>query len=346
MGDVIWAGSFSGKVQTENFIRLSSNGCLDVFITKLDNHWNTVWAHCFGGPANDYLNAIAVNHTGDIYLTGTYRGEIIKEESKINSLDFSSDIFLAKYNTTGRFQFIESFGSAGPDFSKNLLANAGQSIFISGNFSAPTKKRLISPTGNNTKEDFFLSKWYDCSSSPKIQLPNDTVICGNEYTLIADSSFAEYYWNGVKGGNTLTIYSSGLYQLVVKDLFGCVSQDSLRVDFIDLQEVEYKNTSEQATFFKSLEDTTTIAFGDNILARIYPNPAIEEISIVFSNLPEHSNLQIKIYSSTGEIMWSEKINQVSGSIIKAIDLNSFKPGTYFVLIQIGYNSYLKKIIVM
>lgn len=346
-GNLFWAGSFSGIVNTYEGLQLAATGKLDVFMLKLDAYGNTLWAQSFGGLANDYLNAITTGNTGDIYLSGTYRGEITIGDSTIQSIDFSSDIFLAKYNAEGEFQFIQSFGNEGQDFARRLSTDGGQSVFLSGNFAPQKDKKVNNPNDKVTKEDFFIAKWHDCSASPKVDLAGDTTICGQEeFLLVVDSSFAEYYWNGQAGGNTLVINSPGLYQLIAKDVYGCVSQDSLRIEFIEPLELEYKNSTEQTSIYKFQQDTTSIALLNNITAEIFPNPASNEISITIGNLPEHSHLQLKIYSPTGEVQWSKEIKDVSGNLFKTIDLFSFKPGTYFVLIQIGDNSYLKKIIVI
>ncbi len=226
--NILLAGSFSDKIQLSKEDTIVSNGLLDVFLIKYDKNCIIIWAESFGGFANDYQSSIAINNFNNIYLTGTYRGEINKKESQINSSNFSTDIFLAKYNYKGDFRFIESIGDTNTDFGKKLIIDTANYIYLSGNFTN-SLKIVKEKTNNAIEEDFFLSKLYDCDEAIKVCLPADTSLCGGSYTIIADIGFSSYFWNESAGDNTFSVDTTGMYHLQVADKYGCISTDSIEV---------------------------------------------------------------------------------------------------------------------
>src|SRR5215213_1512494 len=51
---------------------LSSVGEEDVYVSKLDNSGNYVWAHSFGGSSVESVADMDIDGYGNIYLTGTF----------------------------------------------------------------------------------------------------------------------------------------------------------------------------------------------------------------------------------------------------------------------------------
>ena len=226
--NILLAGSFSDEIHLSKEHYLISNGNLDVFLIKFDENNKIIWTESFGGLANDYQSSIAINASNNIYLAGTFRGEIHKKESRINSSNFSSDIFLAKYDANGDFRFIESIGDTNTDFGKRLIIDNANYIYLAGNFTR-SLKIIEEETKNAREEDFFLSKLYDCDAAIKISLPADTSLCGESFLIVADSNFIEYLWNDFPGSNEFTVDSSGVYSLEARDSHKCISRDTIIV---------------------------------------------------------------------------------------------------------------------
>lgn len=80
---------------------LTSNGSTDVFVAKLDASGNQVWAMSFGGPGMDWVNGIAVDGSGNVYVVGTYSDTVNFNPDSSGAPDYLtsaglSDIFLVK----------------------------------------------------------------------------------------------------------------------------------------------------------------------------------------------------------------------------------------------------------
>ena len=81
-GDIYTTGSFNRTVDfdpgpgTFNLTTIDVNG--DMFVSKIDNNGNFIWAKQMGGGAGSYAggNAIALDYYGNIYTTGGFDGTI------------------------------------------------------------------------------------------------------------------------------------------------------------------------------------------------------------------------------------------------------------------------------
>lgn len=83
----------------------TGRGSNDIFIAKYSSSGQVVWALQEGGVNRDGILSIAVDNSGSIYATGffsdsAYFGNTLFADASI------SDIFLAKYDSTGILQFV------------------------------------------------------------------------------------------------------------------------------------------------------------------------------------------------------------------------------------------------
>lgn len=89
----------------------------DVFISKLDASGNFVWAKNMGGNYSDDSNSVALDISGNVYITGAFRGVADFDPSVgianlTNSSTTYTDIFVAKYDTNGNYVWAKQFGSS------------------------------------------------------------------------------------------------------------------------------------------------------------------------------------------------------------------------------------------
>jgi hypothetical protein len=79
---------------------LNSRGGSDIFVAKYDSAGTLAWAKQEGGANNDYGDGIAVDGTGNIYVTGDFSGSATFGGTTLTSTS-SSDVFVAKYISGG-----------------------------------------------------------------------------------------------------------------------------------------------------------------------------------------------------------------------------------------------------
>ena len=75
-GNIYTVGSFSGSLHLDsgsNTYSLDSDSTyLDIFISKLDDSGNLIWAKRLGGTFNDWGRSIVLDSYGNIYVTGFF----------------------------------------------------------------------------------------------------------------------------------------------------------------------------------------------------------------------------------------------------------------------------------
>ncbi len=139
-GNVILLGYFDKPVDFDPSpatFSLNALGNNDVFVCKLDNSGNFVWAKQFAGSTtSDYISceqALVVDNIGNIAFSGFYTGTIDFDPSTVVN-NFTSngneDVFICKLNSLGNLIWAKSIGGTlndeamtlGIDGSKNLIA--------------------------------------------------------------------------------------------------------------------------------------------------------------------------------------------------------------------------------
>ena len=72
-GNSYVCGTFHGTTSFGT-TTLTSSGSGDVYLVKLDSAGNFVWAQRGGGPSSEDCSAVALDHNGNAYLTGSFSG--------------------------------------------------------------------------------------------------------------------------------------------------------------------------------------------------------------------------------------------------------------------------------
>jgi hypothetical protein len=130
-------------------ITLISKGVNDAFFAKYDLNGNLIWANRAGGTDNDEALGITYDNSGNVYVCGFFNGAATFGTTTINSYG-DNDIYVAKYDVNGIFQWVRSAGSAGRDEAKAIKCDAAGNIYICGmhsNGAVFGSQTLNSPNG-------------------------------------------------------------------------------------------------------------------------------------------------------------------------------------------------------
>ena len=167
LGDVYVTGNYREKADFDpgnDTFYLTSKGNEDIFILKLDNNGNIVWAKSMGGPSIDVGLNITADIFGGIYLTG-YFFEIVDFNPDSDTFLLTSngltDAFIQKSNGSGIFEWAISTGGVQVDIGYSLAIDSFGNIYSLGNFQdtvdfdpSSTINNLIS----NGLSDFYIQK--------------------------------------------------------------------------------------------------------------------------------------------------------------------------------------------
>lgn len=117
---------------------LEVEGITDIFLASYTNTGNYRFAISMGGTGGDQGNGLALDNSGNIYVTGYFSGTADFDPSLSDALlisNGSNDIFLASYDSAGNYLFAESFGSSGDDRGLAIASTDTGTTFITGFFS-------------------------------------------------------------------------------------------------------------------------------------------------------------------------------------------------------------------
>ena len=134
-GNIIIAGTFSSPVSFGGPVLPDPGGPVNMFVAKYDAAGVHQWSKGFVGNPH----GIAVNATGDIYITGAFRGVANFGGASFASTDGTDDIFLVKFDADGVHQWSTSFGNpAQEDVGRGIAVNGTGAVVITGSIGGAT----------------------------------------------------------------------------------------------------------------------------------------------------------------------------------------------------------------
>jgi hypothetical protein len=135
-GNIYLTGFFDAPFITFETETLNTNGETDFFLVKFDPAGNVVWAKGGGGGGNDYPQGITTDPAGNIFITGYHKSSVINfgPDTLVNANPNSSDIFVAKYSSSGAELWARASGGAGEDITWSISADGNGDAVIAGNF--------------------------------------------------------------------------------------------------------------------------------------------------------------------------------------------------------------------
>lgn len=108
-----------------------------MFISKLDAAGNFVWAKQFGNGAatTSYAVAIAVDKSGNVYITGGFQGTgDFDPGAAVENLTSAGneDIFILKLDTDGNFVWVKRIGGAESDAGSSIAVDTIGTVYTTG----------------------------------------------------------------------------------------------------------------------------------------------------------------------------------------------------------------------
>ncbi len=181
----------SGNIYVTGTIAIGNH---DIFTIKYNSSGDTLWTRRYNGTenSNDYVNAIVMDASENIYFTGLVNG-------------LYGDVATVKYDSAGVLKWIKTF--AGPngwaDEGKDLSLDAAGNIYVTGylEFSVGQKFLTLKYNANGDliwSRDFnFKPTDYESAVAISIDNSGNVVAAGSSgYTTICDFSCIKYDSSG------------------------------------------------------------------------------------------------------------------------------------------------------
>lgn len=135
-GNVYATGSFISDEITFGSTTLTNSGSAtqDLFVVKYSSSGAVLWAKRVGGAGDDQGNAVAVDHAGNLILTGQFSSSsiLVGTTSLLNDNAPNNDLFVAKYNPSGNVLWVFRSGGADSDYILSLSVDGANQIYAAG----------------------------------------------------------------------------------------------------------------------------------------------------------------------------------------------------------------------
>ncbi|MBN4066018.1 SBBP repeat-containing protein [Candidatus Amoebophilus asiaticus] len=231
---------FDPGASTMNFTSL---GSMDIFLAKYDSSGNYQWAKSIGSTNYDYGKGIDTDAQGNVYVTGLFEDTAnFDPGSGVENLTSSGlyDIFFAKYDANGNYEWANSIGSTDYDRGISIVTDAPGNLYITGYFRdvadfdpGDSTQNLIS----GGSDDIFFAKYSDFPLCDTITFTFTTQVpsCngGNDgsVSVSASGGATPYLYSWSTGATTSSIanLAAGTYFITVIDANNCYAIDSINI---------------------------------------------------------------------------------------------------------------------
>lgn len=160
-GNVYVAGGYSGTVDFDPGsgvfnLTTAGGGQEDVFVLKLDNMGNFVWAKSVGGADGpDKASAITIDGSGNIIVGGTFNGTVDFDPgagvANLAATGAGTQAFILKLDAAGNYVWAQTSG----DFVSSVVVDGTGNIYAIGSFTGTVDFDAGTPVYNLTSNGSF-----------------------------------------------------------------------------------------------------------------------------------------------------------------------------------------------
>jgi len=233
MGNVYVTGVFGGTSGgTADFdpgpgtANLTSAGNIDIFFAKYNSSGDYIWAKRLGGIGWDDGRSIALDGTGNVYITGWFMGTVDFDPGPDTAAltSVGRDIFFAKYSSSGDYIWAKRVGGTWFEEGSSIALDDMGNVYITGTFEGtadfdpgPGTANLISAGAGF--DDIFFAKYSSSGDYLWAKSIGSTLIdqglsialdgMGNVY-------ITGYFWGTADfdpGSSTADLTSNGIYDI-------------------------------------------------------------------------------------------------------------------------------------
>jgi hypothetical protein len=176
-GEVILGGTFEGTLICPVGC-INSVGAQDIFLFKYNGQGQQQWIKVFGDPAEQILNALAYDPSGNLLMVGQFQG---------NAVDFGGgplgsaggfDIFTVKLDPNGAHIWSRRYGDPLDQRGTGIAADAAGNVFVTGGFAGSVNFGALDVQTMGFSDVFVVKfdpdaiyQWANAYGDPSDQVP-------------------------------------------------------------------------------------------------------------------------------------------------------------------------------
>ena len=305
-GAVYVSGTYGVLPLVLDTVTLPGSASEDIFLAKYNNSGNLIWAKNFGGPGFERANAMVMDASGNLLVTGSYTADFPIGSTVLPAAGFQG-IFLAKFSPSGDLSWAQNAGAYATPAA--LTIDHSGDIYIGGSFATVDNPATFGPSSMTSfSQDPFVASYTSsgvCKGAVKIQ-PGVT----------GDSSLGNFHDElyCLYSDNTGNVYAGGYFESPSL-FFGSSQLNNASPAGSDIFIAKFNgyNTGVSSTH----ASTGHIA--------VYPNPCTSQLHVAFQG--EHFD-EVALYNSCGTSVFTSKVDNNRNYAL--MNLENMPDGVYLV----------------
>lgn len=158
----VYVAGFHTGTLTLGSVTKSGNGSADAFVAKINSSGTVQWIANPGSTATEYINAIAVDGSGNVYAAVEYVSPFTVAGNSVSSAG-GTDIVLIKYDTSGTAQWARTINGVGGQYADMITLDGSGNIWVTGKYQNTVTSGAYSATSGAGYDLYALR--YDSSGT-------------------------------------------------------------------------------------------------------------------------------------------------------------------------------------
>ncbi len=220
LGNIYITGTFKelaffGATQVQSSGSGATNQDQEIFVAKYSTDGDLVWVRTAGGYFDDRGLGIYTEANGDCYVTGSFQGNATFQSHSLLSAG-GDDIYTAKINSYGVFEWVNGAGGTSEDFGFEITKDVSGKVISAGTFQNTAAFGGTNLTSLGDDDIFILchdqygaQQWVQQAGGPQNESVSDITHDYNGFIYLTGSFKATASF----GVNTLT--SAGLTDIYI-----------------------------------------------------------------------------------------------------------------------------------
>ena len=232
LGNIVLVGVFQGTVDFDPgaaTFNLTALGIVDMFLVKLNANGDFLWANRTGSTDLETPHDVAVDGSGNIYVTGYFCGTVdFDPRAGVFNLTSAGtcDIFINKLNTNGEFIWARRMGGTELDEGRSMAVDNTGNVYTTGYFRTTVDFDPGAAIFNLTSagnEDVFVSK-LDVNGNFvwAVRMGEANFDTGSSLTVDGINVYTTGYFQGTAdfdpGAGIVNLTSAGVQDIFVSKL--------------------------------------------------------------------------------------------------------------------------------
>lgn len=318
-GNVYTVGNFKGNVDFDpgpGQVILISPGYLqqnyEIFVTKQDAAGNLIWAKQMGGDDYELASSIAIDATGNIYITGALYGtsDFDPGSGVANLVSVGqNDIYIVKLTSSGDFVWVKQIGSPGAESTSSITIDASGNVLTTGSFTGTVD---FDPGNDSTfltttNVDIFISKLNGSGTFIWAKQLVGTGTFDGPSEIVTDAS-GNVFTTGVFNGTVDFNPGSAVNNLTANDAASYINKLSSSGDYVWAKKIDADGPGGLERGYSIAVDASGNVYATGIFnVTVNFDPGVSNFSM--TAIPAQ-NIYIAKYGGAGNFIWAKQLEGI------------------------------------